>query len=180
VTKKIYAFIGASGTGKTTLVNILDIPELISHTTRLPRKGESEGSPYYFSTSRQMEGLEKVEEAEYAGNHYALSKREVDNKLEQFDKVCVIMEKDGIRQIKDYFKNDPSIEIVVIYIHSPIEDIISRLQRDRKTEEINQRLKHMIENNEMYIPSFADFVVVNKNNELNKALEQLCFIIYNF
>ena len=180
MTKKIYAFIGASGTGKTTLVNTLGLPELVSHTTRLPRKGESEGSPYYFSTPRQMEELEKVEEAEYAGNHYALSKREIDSKLEQFDKVCVIMEKDGIRQIKEYFKDEPEIEIVVIYIHAPIDDIVGRLEKSREPEEVINRLKNMHKNHEREIPYFADFVVVNKNNELNKALEHLSFIIYNF
>ena len=50
-----------SGTGKTTVCNRLlaAMPELsmsVSHTTRRPRKGETDGRDYHFVTKKQFEG----------------------------------------------------------------------------------------------------------------------------
>ena len=49
----IYVLMGPSGSGKTVLSNVLKslgIEELVSHTTRKPRHGETDKSTYYFVT----------------------------------------------------------------------------------------------------------------------------------
>jgi len=42
--------IGPSGAGKTSLIDRLDFPYVISDTTRAPRPDEQEGADYYFRT----------------------------------------------------------------------------------------------------------------------------------
>ncbi|MFW6029906.1 MAG: hypothetical protein ACOCRO_06585 [Halanaerobiales bacterium] len=175
--KTIYTIIGASGVGKTTICNHLNIPELISHTTRSPREGESQGSPYYFISEEEYKGIKKLEEASYAGNHYCLSKKEVEEKLKDNDKVYVIMEKDGIKQLKNKLGRRANIRIVTIYIHSPLQDIITRLDQNRSKSEMIGRIVNMFETNELAIPSFADYCIINKHGMLEKAVKELKHIV---
>lgn len=175
--KTIYTIIGASGTGKTTICNHLNIPELVSHTTRPPREGESEGSPYYFVSKDEYQNIDKIEEASYAGNHYCLSSKEIDYKLDKNNKVYVIMEKDGIKQLKNSLGKCADIRIVTIYIHSPLKDIIARLDQNRSKSEMIGRIVNMFEINELSIPSFADYCIINKQGMLEKAVKELNHIV---
>ena len=71
---------GPSGSGKSTILKSVfkENPHLfgfsVSHTTRQPRKGETNGKEYHFTTKKQMEkaiGEGKfIEHAEFSGNLY--------------------------------------------------------------------------------------------------------------
>ena len=74
---------GPSGSGKSTLLNKLMgkyedcFSFSISHTTRGPRPGETDGKDYHFVSREVMEKLIKeekfLEHAEFAGNLYGTS-----------------------------------------------------------------------------------------------------------
>lgn len=46
------------------------LAELVSHTTRAPRVGETNGKDYFFVTKEEFDKLAKVESTCYAGNYY--------------------------------------------------------------------------------------------------------------
>lgn len=78
---------GATGAGKTeTTLRILksnpDIKKLVTTTTRPPRPGEIDGKDYYFLSRedfiQRKENGEFLETAEYGGNLYGTTKREID------------------------------------------------------------------------------------------------------
>ena len=58
---KIYAFCGLSGSGKSTVANLisdlLDLPFVISYTTRPIRPGEENGKDYHFIDNEQWDLL---------------------------------------------------------------------------------------------------------------------------
>jgi len=178
--KTIYCILGASGTGKTTLGNMiedkLNIPELISHTTREIGKGEVDGKTYYFVNDEEMKDVDKLEEAGYAGKHYALSKKEVLDKFKNNNKAFVIMEREGIKMLKKRVNILPfKVKVKVVYIYSTLEEIKERLyERNRNgAKTVEKRIKNIEEKNELNNFDIADKVVLNKNKRLDEAFEDL-------
>ena len=178
--KTIYCILGASGTGKTTLGNMienkLNVPELISHTTREIGKGETDGKTYYFVNDKEMKEVDKLEEAGYAGKHYALSKKEVLDKFNNNNKAFVVMEREGIKMLKERVKILPfKVKVKVIYIYSTLKEIRERLyERNRNgTKAVEKRIKNIEEKNELNNFDIADTVVLNKNNGLDEAFMDL-------
>jgi len=185
--KTIYCILGASGTGKTTLGNMiedkLNIPELISHTTREIGKGEIDGKTYYFVNDEEMKEIDKLEEAGYVGKHYALSKKEVLDKFKDNNKSFVVMEREGIKMLKEKAKTLPfKVKVKVIYVYSTLEEIKERLyERNRNGKKtVEKRLKNIEEKNELNNFDIADTVVLNKNNGIDEAfLDLKNYIITN-
>lgn len=147
--KNIIILVGASGSGKTTLgqyLKSINIPELISHTTREKRTGEIEGTTYYYVNKEEFLKIEKIEETEYAGNFYCLSKKEVDNKLMNNKVVFSITDIHGLEQINRAYEKE---NIISIYLHiSPQEMKRRMIRRGDKSENIEKRLKNAMDNNE--------------------------------
>lgn len=168
---KIYVLLGASGSGKSTLAQYLrkklGIKELISHTTRQKRKGETAHYPYHFVDENEFKTLNLIEQVSYAGNYYGLSEKEVKNSLKNNDKIFVIMEKHGIGQLKDYF---PEIDIEIVYIYATIEECLERM-KDRRKEEVIERVKNSIKDKEFDNHDIADYIIRNK--DLDKAKKQI-------
>jgi len=98
----IYVIIGPSGSGKTTLGDYfrsLGLKELVSHTTRGMRPGESDGISYHFVTDEEFDLTDKIEESVYSGNRYGVSKREVEEKLECGD-IFAVTDINGARAFR--------------------------------------------------------------------------------
>ena len=179
--KTIFIFLGASGSGKTTagiyLNEKLGIPGLVSHTTRPPRVGEKHGYSYYFVSSLdEFEVIEKIEYAEYGGNHYALSKSEVERKLKDYDKVFVITEINGVRQIQSYYKDNPVVDVKVIYFDTTLELMEERMKlRGDSEENIKKRLEKAVKDKELENGKYADFIIPADVSleELYKKVEEI-------
>ena len=177
--KHILTITGASGSGKDTLVDCLlclnhnepeNIPplalefcdqwhpyvafrELISHTTRLPRDGEKEGSAYYFVDFDTFEEIEKVEETEYAGNHYCLSANELAN-IEDGGWGVVIVDQHGRECIENFVSSHKEeYSLTSIFLTITPEKSEARMKfRGDKPAAIAKRLAQQIERNE-YVPA---------------------------
>ena len=169
--KVIVLLVGASGSGKTTIgeeLKKLGIPEAVSHTTRNPRVGEIEGVTYNYVTKEEFDKIDKLEEAEYAGNHYCLSKKELEDKWEDNDIVFCIVEKDGARQIKEKIEN-----VIVIYIGIDLRTMKKRMkERGDKEEDIKKRIDNCEKTNELSNANIADFVV-NNVGPLEETVNQI-------
>lgn len=175
--KTVYILMGPSGSGKTTLGKFLQdsgIPELISHTTRLPRKGEVDGKTYYFVNDNDFDNLDKIEETDYTGQHrYALAKEELESKFKQYDRVFTIMDRKGAEQIKEKL---PYGTVKVIYIDVSLRQMMERMKkRGDKDEDILIRIDHAQRTNEFQNIEIADYVI--ENNNLEEAVNHLLSIV---
>ena len=101
---------GPSGCGKSTLLDKLFTlhPHLfsfsVSHTTRLPRHSETHGKHYHFTNTasfeKMIENKEFVEFAQFSGNWYGTSKKELDG-IKEGGRVAVLdVERQGVLSLK--------------------------------------------------------------------------------
>jgi guanylate kinase len=177
IMKTIYLLLGSSGVGKTTLGNYLKqmgIPELISTTTRPPRKGEVHGENYYFVTPKEFIDTPMVEFTPYdaSGFVYGTSQAEID-RVSSFSDVCfAIVDKIGVEQYREKFED----KVKVIYIYAPPIILMDRMtKRGDPMEKINQRIRHAVSTRENENIKLADFCIVNK--DLDSAVRQLWAIV---
>lgn len=96
---KPIVFVGPSGIGKGTIIGKLR--ELypgrfdfsVSHTTRAPRTGETDGVQYHFTTREKFEEMIKngefLEYAEVHGNYYGTSFAAI-HAVEASGKICIL------------------------------------------------------------------------------------------
>lgn len=127
----------------------IPIRELISHATRAPREGEVDGVAYHFVDLATFNKIRKVEETEYAGNHYCLSEDEL---ISLADGECgaVIVDQHGVACIRD-FVNHHFDEYIHVKVFLKISaETSERRMRDRgdKPESIERRLKQQRERDE--------------------------------
>jgi len=171
----IYLLLGASGTGKTTLGNYLKqwgIPELISHTTRPMRQGESEGNPYYFVTDEEFRNTEMIETTYYNHNWYGTSRAEVERVLGESNTAFSIVDAKGVDQFINAFYD----QVKVIYIWVEPAEAMRRMgNRGDNEDDIIRRIKQARNDNEFENHCFADYCIVNRN--LDDSLKQLRAIV---
>lgn len=172
----IYILMGPSGSGKTAIGKGSDLPELVSHTSRDMRKGEIHGETYYFVTKRDIDRMEKAEFTEYAGNYYCLSKKEVERKLENNSSVFVIMDANGVEQMREIYGD----QVKVIYVDVPFLQLCKRLIKRDGFKGALKRVWHMIRTGERKNKKIADYNLPNRDGNLRKSIdlfEELVFLI---
>ena len=179
IRKIMYILVGASGAGKTTggiyIKEVWKVPEFTSTTTRDQREGELEGYSYYLRNKLQFYFTRKIEKSNYGGNLYCLSKKEVNRVFSKNDKGFVIADIHGVQQIKDYYKDDPSVEVVVIYFETTLELMEERMrERGDSEENIRKRLSKAIKDKELENGRYADYILSHKF-----SLEELYTAIAN-
>ena len=155
-----------SGTGKTTVCRALvdADPELVhsvSHTTRAPREGEVDGVHYHFVSEKAFRGLEEqdvfLEWAEYGGNLYGTSSRELDASLDRGVDVLLEIEVQGAAQIRTRRDDARSI-----FLLPPSWEELERRLRRRGTDQesvVERRLT--IARREILAVREFDYAVVN-------------------
>jgi len=172
---KVIVLMGASGAGKTSVgqhLKKMGIPEVISHTTREPRKGEIPNESYYFVNKRKFNKLDKIEEIEYTGNHYCISRKEIQHRLKTSKVSFVICDVNGMEQIKGNYPH----QTTVINIRIPLEEMETRMRaRGDDEEKIQTRLTHAIETGELNLEKHADYVV--ENVKLEDTVDSVLAII---
>ncbi|MBN3859834.1 MAG: guanylate kinase [Neisseriaceae bacterium] len=169
-----------SGAGKTSLLKSIldentDLTVAVSHTSRLPREGETHGSSYYFTSRSEFTDLiSKDSFLEYAlvhENYYGTSKEEVQKKLAEGKHVILEIDVQGAEQIKRKFP-----EAVLIFIFPPSLEILKERLENRQTdspEVIELRIKNAREELERSID--FDYLVINDNFETAKYDLQCIF-----
>jgi len=109
MTPFIVTLTGPSCAGKTTLESRLKnagFVNVISTTTRAPRAGEVDGVSYYFVSEEEFKRLDSsgllVESVHFNGKHYGVSVQEVERVAAQHKPIVVIVEPEGLKQIRAY------------------------------------------------------------------------------
>ena len=138
---------GPSGCGKDTVLRgfLTDNEAFlsVSLTTRKPRRGERDGTDYYFVTREKMENLIAnngvLEYAEYCGNYYGTPRKQVEDMLDSGKNVILEIETIGAKNIKALMP-----EAILVFISPPsMADLRNRLigRGTDSIEVIENRLK---------------------------------------
>ena len=163
--KKIYCIQGLTSSGKTTITERvskeLNIPVLISHTTRPIREGiEENGKTYHFVDNNFFNENEFLEQrlyhTEYGVWKYGLHISELQNKPYSL----FIVDRQGYEELQDKLGED---KLVSIFIEVSEEELKRRNKlRGDCPKEFSRRLKSDIEEFKGHI---SDYIVYNDNLE---------------
>ena len=175
---------GPSGAGKTSLIERVraDLSHRghhlhfsVSHTTRMPRTNEVDGSSYHFVTrdsfTQMVERQEFIEWAHVHGQMYGTSKKEVLERLERGEDVILDIDVQGARIIsKDRELRKHSLSV---FVFPPSFEELERRLRSRglnSEDDIQRRLEKASAEIEQGL-SFYDYVIIN--DDLDLAAENL-------
>lgn len=193
---KIVLLIGCMASGKDTIlkemINEGYAEPVISHTSRPMRKGEKDGVEYHFVSAEEMlkmkENNEFIEFKSYkaANNekwYYGVNKNSLEKGLSK--NYILIVDIAGMRQIKEYFKDDKNMEITTIFLDVDKETRRKRaIRRDDMTLEKVKEIERRLEADDKEVYPFkeeCDLILQNTNEEdFNYSCMKLAFILADF
>ena len=179
----LYILSAPSGAGKSSLIAALLEKNdgsrkmvSISHTTRAPRPGETDGVHYYFVSVDEFERLiEKGHFLEYAkvfgGNYYGTSLPAIEENLAKGIDVFLDIDWQGAQQIRQKVPSVKSIFILPPSLTELERRLIGRGQDSK--EVIDERMSEAIGEISHY--DEYDFVIVN--DDFEQALADLQSIL---
>lgn len=179
----IFVIMAKSGSGKDTIANIvskeLNIPILVSHSSRKQRENEVNGKEYYFVENdffkKEKDNFIDIREYKvYDGSiwRYGIHKNELKNK-----KISLaIADLEGCKNIEKYMGKD---KVIRIFIDVNKEERIRRLhERGDIKEEIIRRVNDDdIRFKSMY--KYSDLNIVNNEKDIRFAVDKVKSIILN-
>ncbi|MFH1018005.1 MAG: guanylate kinase [Pseudomonadota bacterium] len=168
-----------SGAGKTTVVtdylkSARGISKTISHTTRLPRRGEKNGRDYHFVSGRTFRSMIRrsafLEWTTVYGHYYGTSVATVRQRTRKGDVVLVIEGRGG-RAIRKKFVN----AVFILILPPSLADLKKRIfgRSGKVTQEGIRRLG--VAKKEVRAVTWYDYVIVN--DRLSRAVRDLSAII---
>jgi len=174
----LFVLSAPSGTGKDSVINALkqqdmDFYVVPSVTTRAPRPGESEGHPYHFITQEQFQQLvardELLDYANVHGNWYGQPRQPIRDNLAAGRDVLLKIDVQGAATIR---RKVPQA-IFIFLVPGSFEELTERLTT-RQTETSVERQHRLADaQNELAQQSMYDYVIVNRQNHLQEAVDQL-------
>ena len=175
-----------SGAGKTSIIKNL-IKKLndenrkskfsVSHTTRLPREGDIDGSDYFFVSNEIFDQLYEagnfIETAEVHDYKYGTSKDFIDENINQGINVFLEIDVQGFQKLRNR-----NIEFRSMFILPPsIGELRKRIQKRGLDSEdvIEKRMKNALK--ELGEAEEYDYLVIN--DVFEQAIEELLEIVIN-
>ena len=173
---------GPSGVGKDALLTKLKesgypLEYIVTVTTRPRRANERNSVDYHFvSTKKFHEMIEQQELLEWAnvyGNWYGVPKKPVKQALDKGRDVMVKVDVQGAATIK---KTIP--QAILIFLVSPsMEELATRLKQRHTESSFDLALRTKIAGEEMKQLPLFDYIVGNKQDEINLAIADIKAII---
>jgi guanylate kinase len=178
---KFFIISGPSAVGKDSVVEGLKkevkFTRVITTTTREPRQGEENNVHYRFTSKKNFEDMirknKMIEYAKVYDNYYGQEKSQLDKALKGKTPVLMVIDQQGALTYKKLYS-----ELKVIFLIPPSLKILEKRMRERKKdseEVIKRRLSES--RNELKNLKKWDYLVKNKENKLEEAIEQVKKII---
>ncbi len=173
---------GPSGAGKDALLirmKELGVPfhYVVTSTTRPARTGEKNGVEYTFVSESGFQDMlqrgDLIESAKVYGYWYGVPKHEVKQALDQGKDVVLKIDVQGAATIRNLLPG-----AVLVFLTLPSLEEYERRLRQRKTEsdtDLKVRLGKV--NEELRSMLIFDYVVVNRQDELDAAVDQIKAIV---
>jgi len=173
---------GPSGAGKDAVLNRMKesgypAKFITTTTTRPQRANEKDNVAYHFVSEenfqKMLKNKELLEWANVYGNWYGVPKQPVKQALEAGEDTIIKVDVQGAATIKKLLPQ----AVFIFLMSSSTEELASRL-RERQTEsdpDFDLRLK-TAEEEIKQLPLF-DYVVLNKRNEIERAVSAIEAII---
>ena len=173
---------GPSGAGKDavlTRLKKLGIPLefIVTMTTRPRRPSEKDGIDYHFISEenfqKMIEHKELLEWANVYGNWYGSPKEPVRQALDRGRDVMVKVDIQGATTIKKLLP-----QAVLIFLMPPsMSELISRLKRRNTESDSDLKLRLKTAEDEIKRLPMFDYVVVNKQGQLDQVVSDIKTII---
>jgi guanylate kinase len=174
---------GPSGVGKDTVIRAVKasgfpIHHVVTATTRAPRAGEVHGRDYYFVSDEEFDRMiacnELLEYADVHGRRYGTPIAELRSAFSRGEDALLKIDVQGALQVK---RRIP--QAIFVFLAPPsIEELIARLttRRTESSQELELRIKNAYF--EMAQKPSYDYVIINRDDGVEQAAEQLkCIII---
>jgi guanylate kinase len=173
---------GPSGVGKDATIQAMQHRNtpfyfVVTATTRPRRPSETDGVDYHFiSMGEFAEMIDKGELLEYAivyGDYKGIPKKHVRSALASGKDVIMRIDVQGAATIRKLIPN-----VVTIFLTAESEDELVRRLHERKTED-DEKLKMRVATARQELRRFVefDYVVVNRENELEETVNKVLSII---
>lgn len=177
----LFVISAPSGAGKSTLLKKLlaavdNLAFCVSHTTRAPRPGESNGREYHFVDRATFEGMREkqafLEWAEVHGNLYGTSRAAIETQQAQGLDVFLDIDVQGAHQLQE--QRLPGA--VFLFIAPPSSVELEKRLRGRGTDpEETVQLRLSNARREMEDAGRYDYLVIN--DQLDEAVEVLRAVV---
>jgi len=183
--KNLFLVDGASGTGKTDLINYISnfqtsITYVQKYTTREKREYEKrrpkEKLDLIHINKNDFDSKTFEYKYNYAGEMYGFAKKQIDNAFLNNDNVFIIIRNvDVMIKLKEDYGY---LNVVSLYVYTDKNLIVQRLKKDTYSQkEINFRMNRLRIAHESYLknPDLYDTVLVNSGSkaDYNKIIEKI-------
>ncbi|MGO2298977.1 guanylate kinase [Paucilactobacillus nenjiangensis] len=174
--KRVLVITGATGSGKTTVSKYLQskyhLPKVITHTTRKPREGETNGVDYNFETRESMRKLDLLEQVTYDFNLYGSSMEGLNQAWKKDDLVTIVLDTKGAVTYKQKLGDQAVIVFLTVSEPDSLKDRLASRGDERIA--LVQRIKSAEYHRDLKIPKQLDghsHVIVNDDwNQTKIAL----------
>jgi guanylate kinase len=173
---------GPSGAGKDSILDSMKERKLPFHfvvtaTTRPRRSNEEEGKDYFFVSKEEFAHMidtdQLIEYAVVYGDYKGIPKQQVRDALATGNDVVMRIDVQGAETVR---KLAPEALLIFVTVQSE-EDLVARL-RERKTETPEElALRIATSRKELQRIDAFDYVVVNRDAELDQAVDTILAII---
>jgi len=159
---KVICLVGASGSGKDTIKNLLPLPHVVSYRTREMRQGERNEIDGLFVDEATYEQHRQsgiiAASTFYNDNHYWTTISQFKCVVENESPIVYVVDWNGVETLRQALGED---KVVSIFIDVPLYILVSRMvQRGDSKEAIAQR-KAIFEVVDMPAKEKCDYVVSN-------------------
>lgn len=160
---------GPSVTGKSRLAQLLQVhgfEELVSTTTRPPRKGEIEGVHYNFVDVSNFENMLSqnlmIEKVQVGKNYYGVSKPAFDDVISKGKNGVAVVQPDGAQQVAAYCAQN-NIILHQVFVDNPTHVLVERFLKRYKEDSLA--------NDENYATRIIDMLQKEPKNWIEPAYD---------
>jgi len=155
----------------------LGLERIVTVTTRRKRASEQDNVDYHFITTEKFQqmikGKELVEWANVYDSFYGVPSEPVKKALDSGKDVLIKVDVQGAATLKKIFPQ----AIVIFLVPQSMEELLSRLKKRQTESSFDLELRIKTAKEEMKKSPLFDYVVVDRQNEIDQAVSTIKAIL---